>query len=475
MRLADEAKNLRGGEMANSDLEAITKSERVADFINDFNLGDAPEGLIHMAETAFLDTVGVMLAGSREPAAKIVCDMVAAEGAAPAASVVGRTVRTSPQNAALANGIAAQALDFDLSFMSGQSAAAIIPGLLPLAETLDSRPEDLMASFIVGCEVCARLVRSFPTLSSEGGWHGAGIIGAIAAAAAFAKLTRVPAERIPAVIGIAASTASGLGENFGTMTKPLHPGLASRSAMMAAFLGARGFTGSATAIEGTQGFLAVFARGLHWDAAPFDDLGETFNLLDPGYKIKPFSCGGLLHTAIEAALHLRDEALPRMDRIARIEIGATKHATERVIDAYPWSEDSSRFSLKYLIPYALVHGPPMISAFREDAMADERLRAMADLVEASVDDEFAGVTGSGYSPSRVTIVFEDGDRLEDTVYHASGSKEAPMSEDAIRQKFLSCATQAVGEDTASELHAYFRNFRDQGNLKDLWPLLAAKD
>ena len=461
--------------MANSGFDGRTKSQRVAAFIVDFDLGDAPAGLIDLAETAFLDTVGVMLAGSREPAAEIVCDVIEAEGAAPAASIVGRSARTSPQNAALANGTAAQALDYDLSFMSGQSAAAIIPGLLPLAETIDAGPEDLMSSFIVGAEVCARLVRSFPTLSSEGGWHGAGIVGTTAAAAAFAKLTRVSAQRVPAIIGIAASMASGLGENFGTMTKPLHPGLAARSAMMAVELGARGFTASATAMEGRQGFLAVFARGLYWDAAPFDDLGDTFNLLDPGYKIKPFPCGGLLHTAIEAALRLRHGAQSRLDAIARITIGVTKHAADRAIDSYPWSEDSARFSLQYLIATALIHGPPTIEAFSEEAMADEKVRAMAESVEAVVDDEFAGITGSGYSPARVTIIFEDGEKLEEVVTHASGSKEAPMSEDAIRQKFFSCATRAGGAGTASELYAYLRNFRDQENLADLWPLLAPDD
>ena len=91
------------------DPEAITKSARVAQFIAEFDLAKAPDELVTVAETAFLDTVGVMLAGSREPAARIVCDMAAAEGAAPAATIVGRSARTSPQNAALANGTAAQA------------------------------------------------------------------------------------------------------------------------------------------------------------------------------------------------------------------------------------------------------------------------------------------------------------------------------------------------------------------------------
>jgi 2-methylcitrate dehydratase PrpD len=465
--------------MANLDSDIPAKSKRVAAFIAGFDLRNAPAELIDAAETAFIDTIGVMLAGSCEPAAKIVCDMIAAEGAGPAALIVGRHLRTSVQNAALANGTATQALDFDLSFMSGQSAAAVIPALLPLAETTAettrASARDLIAAFIVGCEIAARVVRSFPTLSSEGGWHGAGIVGSIAAAAACAKLTQAPTGSLPTILGIAASTASGLGANFGTMTKPLHPGIAARNGMMAAHLGARGFTASDTAIEGPQGFLALYARGLEWDPAPFDDLGGTFNLLDPGYKIKPFSCGGLLHTAIEAALHLREAAQPRLDQIDKIVIGATPHAVRRVIDQYPWSEDSARFSLRYLIPHALIRGAPTLATFSEEALEDEAVRALSDRITARVDEEFSGGNGIGYSPSRVTITFTNGDRLEKTVIHPSGSKESPMSEATIKAKFDDCAARAVSESTASELYGYLRNFRDHENLTYLWPLLAGND
>ena len=342
-------------------------------------------------------------------------------------------------------------------------------------EQTDARPAELIAAFIVGCEVCARFARAMPTLSSEGRWHGSGVLGALSAAAAFARLTEVPLEAIPHVIGISASMASGITENFGTMTKPLHPGLAARSGMMAAFLGAKGFTASPTAIEGASGFMPLFGRGLHWDAAPFDDLGQAYCLLDPGYKIKPFSCGGLLHTAIEAALHLREQALPRVDEISRIIVGTTNHTIQRAIDRYPWSEDSSRFSFKYMIPYVIIHGAPMLSAFKEEALDDDAVRGLSDRVEAVVDEEFTKLSGSGYSPNRVTIVFKNGEKLEHAVYHASGSKEAPMRDAKIKEKFMSCATQAVSEDIASELYAYFRNFREREHLRDLWPLLAAQD
>jgi 2-methylcitrate dehydratase PrpD len=452
-----------------------TLSERIADFVCEFDPGTAPEPLIALVETAFVDTIGVMLAGSREPAARKVADVVAAQGAAPRATVIGRRLRTSPEGAALANGTATQALDYDLSFMIGQSTAALIPGLLPLAETSGARPRDLIAAFVVGSEVCGALARCFPTLSSNGGWHGTGVLGTIGAAAAMARLTRMPVDAIPRTIGISASMASAISVNFGTMTKPLHAGLAARNGMMALFLGQTGFTGSAAALEGNHGFLPCFAQGLPWAIEPFDELGRTFRLIDPGYKIKPFACGGLLHCSIEAALGIRDEFPPVIDDIARIRIGVSAHAHDRAIDAYPWSEDSSRFGLRYLVARALIHGAPTLKAFTEEGYDDDRVRALSQRCGTVVDDEFKSLTGSGYSPGRVTVFMTDGTQREKVVYIPTGTRETPMSAEKVREKFLSCATRATSESTALRLHDYLAGLSKQEVLDDLWPMLAVDD
>ena len=450
----------------------FTCSERVAAFVTGFDLQAAPVELTDLAQTALIDTIGVMLAGSAEPASGIVCDMIASEAAAPAAGIVGRGLRTSPQSAALANGTATQALDFDLSFMSGQSAAAVVPAILPLAESLNATAEELIAAWVVGCEVSARIVRSFPSMSSGGSWHAAGVAGVFASAAACARLMQVPEPQIPAIMGIAASMPAGLGENYGTMTKPLHPGRAARDGMEAAFLGARGFTASASAIEGRQGFLALYARSFDWDPSPFDDLGEVYNLTAPGYRIKPFACGGLLHTSIEAALQLRDKALPRLDRIEAIRVTATTHAANRVIDRYPWSDDSSRFSLKYLVPYALIHGAPTLATFTEKALDDPRVRALSEKISTGVDREFPDTTAEGGSPGRVRIAFDDGSSLERAVLDASGSPAAPMTETVFRAKFDDCCAQSVDAGKADALYSYLRSPGEMRKLGDLWPLLS---
>ena len=212
-------------------------SELIADFVVGFDLKTAPPLAIERTRLAFTDTIGVMLAGSQEHVAQIACEMVKAEGSAPAVSVVGQSFRASPQLAALANGVAAHAMDYDFSYIMGQPMVPIIPALLPLAEEAGASPAELIAAYIVGFEVASRMARANPTQSLAGGWHAVGTIGTIAAAAACARLIKLPAAAIPDVIGISASLAGGFSSNFGTMTKPLHAGQAARNGVMAALLG----------------------------------------------------------------------------------------------------------------------------------------------------------------------------------------------------------------------------------------------
>src|SRR5207237_7937453 len=208
-------------------------SRLLADFIAGFELKNAPPEVIDRARVAFIDTMGVMLAGSREEVAHLALDMVKLEGATQTASIVGQSLRTSPQLAALANGVAAHAMDYDFTFLSGQAVSPVIPALLPLAESIGAAPADCVTAFIVGAEVAARLLRASPRLSNDGGWHSTGTVGAIAAAAACAKLMKLPAEKIADVLGISVSLASGVAVNYGTMTKPLHSGNAARNGILA--------------------------------------------------------------------------------------------------------------------------------------------------------------------------------------------------------------------------------------------------
>jgi 2-methylcitrate dehydratase PrpD len=444
-------------------------SRILAEFVAGFDLKQAPPDVIARARVGFIDTVGVMLAGSRQEVARIVCDMVKLEASAPTASIVGQSLRASPQLAALANGVAAHAMDYDLTYISGQSVSPVIPAILPVAETTGATPAEILAAFIIGCEVGARVVRANFRASSVGGWHTTGIVGVIAATAACARLMKLSVAQATEAIGISASLASGISANFGTMTKPLHSGHAARDGVMAALIAARDFTSHPSAFEASNGYFNTFGRDLDVSYEPFKDLGRRYDLVSIGYDLKSYPCGGLTHTAIEAALALRERLSPHLSEIAGIHCWVTRNAASHAGVEYPHSIEAAKFSVAYLVPYALVHGAPKITAFTDAALRDEKVQALAKTVSASVDPELG--PGTGGSPARLKVTLRDGRSLEHRVDFASGSSQNPMTQAQLEEKFFDCAAQSLDNGTAKKILATLNRLPDGASFDDFWPLV----
>jgi 2-methylcitrate dehydratase PrpD len=467
--LAQEAKSVTSA--AKADDKPAGSGRRLSDIISDFVVGfdiaKVPPLGIERARLAFVDTMAVMLAGSREQGSDLVCEMVKQEGAAPQVSVIGQSFRTSPQLAALANGVAAHIMDYDLSSLLGQPSSPIIPALLPLAEQTGASPSEVMAAFIVGFEGCMRFCRAAPEQASIGGWHAVSSIGTMGAAMACARLLNVPREKIPDVLGIAASLSGGLSVNFGTMTKPLHSGMSARNAIAAAMLGRGGFTANAMALENSAGYFRAFDRGMKVSFAPFDELGERYDIVERGFKPKRYPCGGLGHTSIDATLELRNEV--RAEDRAAIKTGLTRYAASRIGDKYPTSVESAKFSMPYVASYTVLYGPPMLKAFTEEAIQDEKVKAMARKVSISVDPEFADLLDD--SPSRVTVTLTNGRTVERMRYYASGTPQMPLTPAQVEEKFFDCASHTVERPAATQIFAFMNRFEQEPSLAALWSLV----
>jgi 2-methylcitrate dehydratase PrpD len=447
---------------------AMRLSDTIADFISDFGLNGVAPLARERARLAFIDTLAVMLAGSREQGTEIVCEMVRQEDAAPVVSAVGQSFRTSPQLAALANGVSAHIMDYDMSSMMGQPTSPIIPALLPVAERIGATPAEVAAAFIVGFEVAMRLARAAPEQSSVGGWHAVGTIGTISAATACARLIKAPRKTIADILGIAASLSGGLSANFGTMTKPLHSGTSARNGILATALGRAGFTSSAVALENpVSGYFRAFARGIGVSFAPFADLGRRYDIVERGFKPKRYPCGGLGHTAIDAMLALRREI--KVSDVAAIRTGITKHAASRIGQAYPTSVESAKFSMPYVAAYAALYGPPLLKAFTEEAIRDEAVKSLASKVTVAIDPEFAGILDD--SPSRVTVNLADGRAVERICYYASGTPQVPLTPEQLEEKFFSCAERAVNMASAKKIFAFLGRIDEEPSFAEFWPLL----
>jgi 2-methylcitrate dehydratase PrpD len=442
-------------------------SDTIADFVVGFDATTLPPLAAERVRLAFIDTFAVMLAGSREEGTGIVCEMVQQEGAAPKVSVVGQSFRTSPQLAALANGVAAHIMDYDFSSLLGQPTSPIIPALLPLAESLGATPAEVTAAFIVGFEVCLKLARAAPEQTAVGGWHAVSSIGTMGAAMACARLLKVPRERIADVLGIAASLSGGLSANFGTMTKPLHSGTSARNAILAATLGRNGFTANAAALEHpVSGYFRAFDRGIKVSFEPIAELGRSYDIVERGFKPKRYPCGGLGHTAIDATLELRGEL--NVADIAAIKTSITKFAASRIGSAYPTSIESAKFSMPYVAAYTALHGAPMLRAFTEEAIHDPAVKALAGKVSVAIDPEFADVLEE--SPSRVTVTLRDGRTVVRMRYYASGTPQVPLTQEQVEEKFFSCAERAVDKASATKIFAFLGRIEQESSLAELWSL-----
>lgn len=445
-----------------------TLSQKIASFAAAFEPGHSPPELFDPARIAFIDTLGVMLAGSREAPGAIARDIALLESAAPVASIVGYPDATSVPLAAFCNGVSSHAMDYDFSYALGQSAAPVIPALLALSQQSNASVKQVIAAFIVGCEVASRLAKVAPGLSNTSGWHASGTIGAVAATAACCNLLRLAPDTVANAVGISASLAAGLGINYGTMTKPLHVGQAARNAVVATQLAEKHFTASLDALEGPTGFIRLFAPPMDWPQDAFDDLGKTWDLQQRGVTLKLYPCGGLLHSGIDAALNMRSRL--SLGDIRGIHIGVTQHAAKRASRTdYPSTPERAKFSMPYVVSYALLYGPPMLQAFTEEALHDPEVRKLATLVSASADDAFRSIPNQG--PARMVVTLADGRKVEHLQPGATGTKDRPLTPDQLRQKFMACATQAVSSSTADDIYGFLSDLGHQSDLTRLWPLL----
>src|SRR4051812_8769127 len=298
--------------------------EGIAERIGRVSYADLPHEAVHWAKAAILDTVGVTLAGAAEPCTQIVARVLAAGTGAGSGEclIFGTDRRAAPLDAALVNGTAAHALDFDdvSNSMGGHPSAPIVPALFAAGEILDSTGREFIAAYVAGFETETRIGRGVNLHHYEKGWHPTATLGVFGAAAACSHLMGLDRAKTAQALAIASSLASGIKANFGTMTKPLHVGRTARSGLFAAMLAREGFTANDAALEHRQGFLYVFNGAGNFDAEKIlADWGRPYDLVSPGIGIKMHPCCGSTHPPVDAMLMLRAEHDIVPDKVARIE------------------------------------------------------------------------------------------------------------------------------------------------------------
>jgi 2-methylcitrate dehydratase PrpD len=345
-------------------------TEALAQFVAGTKFEDIPVVVLQNAKLMILDTFGVILAGARDPGCKLLGRWVKDQEAASRATVIGQGFRSSPLLAALANGHASHALDYD---DSGHYSTQTLPAALALGEPAHLSGAKIIRAYVLGREVCSRLDAAFDagreklTGPTYRGWHHTGTNGSLGAAAAAAAVLDLELEQMKTAFGIAANGACGLRANMGTMAKALVSGNAARNGVMAATLAARGFTAEKSILETPQGVASAFCDegDIDWQSLT-RDLGKRYEL-ERGAITKEYPCCSPAHRPIEAVLEVVKHHGIRAEEVDWIECDPHSFSLRRnqAGDAH-----EGQYSLIYCLSVALLDGQ---MGLRQ--MSDERVRA----------------------------------------------------------------------------------------------------
>jgi 2-methylcitrate dehydratase PrpD len=446
-------------------------TSKMAVFVSRLRYEDISAHALEIARTAIMDTLGVSLAGGSEESARLVGRVALDEGAKKESTVYGQRFKSSALQAALVNWTAAHALDFDHSFArGGQPTAPIIPAIFALAEALGSNGRQVLEAYVAGVEVVARLIFSV-TGASGAGWHANGTLGVFGASAGCGKLLGLEPSRIEMALAIAASMGSGVTANFGTMTKPLHVGLASRNGVLAARLAQSGFTANPHVLEAKNGFFDSYYQTGKPDLRVFDDLATHSALEQYGVRFKPYPCGGLTHTAIDATIRLRDEHKIAPDSVDHVDVAVPADTAEPLVYRVPKTGLEAKFSMPYLIARALTDGNVGLDAFTNEAVRSEDVRQLLQRVDVMVDVGMrAGSDGS--RPASVSIRLKNGRTLTATEKFPKGSSQVPMTPEELMGKFRSCARGVIADSSSDRALRYVRTLETMRSIRTLTTLLS---
>jgi 2-methylcitrate dehydratase PrpD len=425
---------------------------RLAEFAAGLNYDDLPPQAVHEVKRALLDFLGCAFLGAKHTTVEVLLAHLAqmrgprALSGSKGATLMGRSERVEPVAAAWVNGTMGHVYDFD----DVHTAAGIHPGIivvppsLAAAEMSRATPgRKLVVAMAAGYEVAGRVGLATQPTHYEPGWHSTGTVGTLGAAAAAANLLGLNAMQAAHALGAAASHAAGLRVSFGSMMKPLHAGNASANGLQCASLAALGFTGPLEGLEGPRGFLEV-SCGVVDQPSIVEGLGQDFCFLRKGYKL--YSCGGVVHPALDAVLELRTRLSGGCDRISRVHAVVHPQVLEQMRITEPHTGMQSKFSPFHAIAVTLLDGAALPAQF-----TDERaLASDAVTLRRKVDVESNPALRK--DEAVLTLTLEDGSRLEHHVNHARGySPHNPPSDADLQQKFMSLAAPVLGESRSQEL------------------------
>jgi len=433
----------------------ISAVVRAARWAAQLTLDDIPVPVRKVARDCFVDTLGVALAGSTRPVVNKMRAFAEAQYRDGTATILGSKRRLSAPAAALVNGAAAHALDFDDNCYSGfvHGSAVVVPAVLAVAESEDVSGAELMTAFVAGCEVEFAAGDAATPHLYEKGWWNTGVLGPVGAAVSAARIMKLDPEKTGFAIGLAVAGAGGAKACFGTDGKPALCGRTAEQGVIAAFLAREGCSGPLEAFEDRRGFAHLFNDDIFLSEC-FAEFGDVWRLLKPGVDIKRVPICLSAHAALDAVMDIMAMRGIASADIANVVCDVGPVVTANLVYDQPKTSQQAQFSLPFAVGCMLVHGDVTLSQLDPAVLDDRALReAMSRVVTVTTDLWQAGGDYARLYPegAHVTVTTRDGQSFEHFNGFARGTTARPLTESEIAGKFMACASGAIGQSEAERL------------------------
>lgn len=441
----------------------MDETEVLAENVERTTYDDISADALADAKRAIRDVVGVALYGSHHEVGELVTGYVERSFGIGEATLIGRGTTTGP-GAALANGAYAHAIDYDDTFESIviHPSGPVFSAALAATETVDGTGTDLLTGYVVGVEVAYRVGHSTYPNHYDHGWHSTGTAGSFGAAAAAGSVLGLSVDELRHAFAVVASSSSSLKKNFGSMTKPLHPGHAAQMGVRGALLAEAGFTGDEAILEGEMGYGNVMTPNGSYDPDVISEgWGEDWAVSEIGFK--PYPSGVISHAAMDAlrSIVLEHELAP--DDVECITVTLEEAANEMLIHAEPENSLQAKFSIEFCLAAILREREAGVREFSDEYVTAPETRHEIEKVDRDFETNLFDGDFAGYG-ARVAVETVDGETYVGEEKRAPGSPSNPVDEDRLVAKFTNCAEAVLDADDAATAASAIEELEADGAL-----------
>ncbi len=455
-------------------------TQEVASYVAKTRFRDIPPHVVRMAQGFLLDGLGVALAGQTELGTRIILDYARRLGGREESTVLGTSHKLPAPHAALVNGVAGHAMDYDDTQLSTSKEAVygllthpttpVLNAALALGEKRNISGQQLLLAYIIGVEIECRIADAINPRHYQSGFHSTATVGGLGAAMAAGKILGSKDTVLLRTLGIAASLAAGLRENFGTMTKPLHAGRAAENGVTAALLADAGHSAATNILEAQRGFFSAMAGGCD-ETKIVGRLGKPYFMLEPGISIKPYPSGSLSHPAQDLILDLVKIHDLHAGDIDSIVVGTNSNVPNALIYPTPKTALEGKFSIPFCMAIGVLERKAGIAQFVDEKVRQREVVELMKRVKLSVDEEMESL-GYDQVRSKIRIQLKNGKLIEGRCDVARGHPQKPMSWAELSEKFRDCAGLVLPPKNAETVIGLVARLAELKSVRPLMRVLA---